>query len=205
MHRLRWTWLATLAGALLMTYACGGHAIIQATCDGGACGDGSGSGGGSGSSSGGVPFPFSGPSCTGPSFGPECWGCVHDMCQATESCLSSDCSGYFNCFCACAAGDTTCQSACQGALTPACQTCAESVTACQKQSCPSLCAMGSGMTQTICATPTSCSNGMSLVACSVVAGGLCQSQYYTVGSQTFTCAACGDCTAAANAAGAACP
>jgi hypothetical protein len=200
MHRLRWTSLLALAGALLVTYACGGHSIVELTCDGGSCGDG----GGSGSSSGGAPFPFSGPTCTGPSFGPQCWGCVHDMCPTTESCLTSDCSAYFTCFCACATGDTTCQSTCQGDLTASCQSCAESVTACQKASCSSVCASGSGTPQTICATPTSCSNGLSLVACSVVAGGLCQSQYYTVGGQTFTCAACGDCTAASNAAGAAC-
>lgn len=204
MRRLRWTWPVAIAGALLASFACGGHAVDVVACDGGSCPDGSGSGGGSGGSSGGAPFPFSGPSCTSASFGTGCWGCVHEQCPTTESCLTADCSAYFTCYCACADGDATCQGACQGDLTSTCQACAASVTECQTQSCPSLCAMGDGGTQTICASPQPCGTMMTIVACSVASGGLCQSQYYTVGGRTFTCAACGDCTAAANEAAAAC-
>src|SRR5271170_189995 len=125
MHGSRWTWPGIVASALLaISGACGGDAVTLTPCDGGSCpvSRGSSRGGSSGSSSGGAPFPFSGPSCTGPSFSSTCWGCVQDSCPSTESCLTTDCGGYFGCFCACASGDTACQAACPQPNTT-CQTC----------------------------------------------------------------------------------
>jgi hypothetical protein len=141
MHRSRWTWIGTLAGALLATGSCGGGKTAQATCDGGTCTDAAVEA--SGSSSGG--FPFSGPSCTtGPTFYTPCWQCVHAACPATEACLMSECSNFFACYCACAATDVGCQNGCGGEETSACEACALSITDCQKASCHATCSTGDG-------------------------------------------------------------
>lgn len=184
-----------VALALGVTACSGSAKVALHDCDGGACHD-------SGPQ---AMFPYSGPSCNGPSFSNACYGCAESACGGTVGCLDRDCSDFFSCFCACAVGDSTCAAGCQQShFSPACQTCVESITACEQKACNPQCMTGNP--ETSCSSMgRSCANGMTLEACSVTLGGLCQSQYYTVGSQTFTCAACGDCTAAGMAASAACP
>jgi hypothetical protein len=193
MHKGGWAWRAaaslTAFGALV---ACsGGRTLDSASCDGGSCDGGTGA------------FPYIGPSCSTAEFPAVCWGCVQSACPTTESCLSTACGDYFNCYCACAAGNATCQASCP--QTAACQNCAQNITKCQVESCPAQCGAEGGAPQTTCATLRSCPNGGALQSCSVTDQGLCQSQYYTIGSQTFPCAACGNCASAATTAGTACP
>ncbi len=148
-------------------------------------------------------FPFLGPSCSLAQFPTACWQCVQGACPSTEACLTTDCAAYFSCYCGCPANDATCHSSCP--QTAACQTCASNVSLCQEKSCAASCGADGGAPQTTCAPLRACAGGGELQGCSVTSGGLCQSQYYTVGSQTFACAACSDCSAAGSAAAMACP
>ena len=195
MHKPGWMWRWIALGTLLGCSA--GRTAGPPSCGGGSCDAGAG---GEASAGG---FPYIGPSCTTAQFPPVCWQCVEGACAGTERCLATDCGGYFSCFCACAAGDGACQARCQ--QTAACLTCARTISQCQVTSCPAQCGADGGVPQTTCAAQRSCASGAVLEACSVTSQGLCQSQYYTVGAQTFACAACGDCSAAASLSGMACP
>jgi hypothetical protein len=214
----------TAAMVAALSLSCGGR-----TADPGGSSSGSGGGsGGSGGSSGGGPgsggFPFAGPSCEAPYLPDTCWPCLQQSCGAQVECFTSQCGSFFMCFCACAAGDNSCEAQCANDALPACQTCLQDST-CTGSTCQSSCTVagvgggssgggsstsgsssgssgGPGVEQE-CAG-TTCSNGQSFQSCQNLTNGVCTSEYYQVGAQTFPCASCTDTASCAQAAAAAC-